>query len=153
MVFARRNKALHEAAKAHFSSWSDTGIITAVVMGSVCDLVNIYLGSTSGTGAVINGSQITLGIVSVFSAAVMSLSKQLGWESRAHTHNEYAGHYSGLARLISPERALARLNDSSFASVGDLIKKVSAKLDRMEDNAPSIPAFTEKRFERRVSTV
>ena len=153
MVFARRNKALHEAAKAHFSRWSDTGLITAVVMGSAGGLVNILLGSTSGTGAVINGSQIALGIVSVFSAAIMSLSKQLGWESRAHTHAEYAGHYSELARLISSERALARLNDSSFASVGDLIKKVSAELDRIEDNAPSIPSLIEKRFERRVSTV
>ena len=92
MVLAWRNKALPEAAKAHFSSWSDTGLITAVVMGSAGGLVNILLGSTSGTGAVINESQIALGIVSVFSAAIMSSSKQLGWESLAHTHAEYEGH-------------------------------------------------------------
>jgi hypothetical protein len=154
MLFARRNIAFHEAAKAHFSTWSDTGLITACVMGSAGGLINILLCSTSGTGVVVNGSQIAMGIISVVSAAIMSISKQLGWESRAHTHDEYAGHYS--APLISFERALARLNASSYASGGDLIKKDSAELDRIEDNAPSIPSFIEKKMEhheRNVSTV
>jgi len=42
------------------------------------------------------------------------------------------------------------LNDSSFASIGDLIKKVSADLDHIEDGAPPIPAFIEKRLGPRV---
>jgi hypothetical protein len=79
-------------------------------------------------------------------AAIMSVSKQLGWDSRANTHAEYAGHYSELARLITSERALARLNDSTFARVGELIKKVQAELDRIEDGAPPIPEFIEKRL-------
>ncbi len=55
-----------------------------------------------------------------------------------------------LVQLIFP----ARLNDSSFTSVGGMIKKFSAELDRIEDNAPSnIPYFIEKRFKSRVSTV
>ena len=145
-MLARHNKSLHEAARVHFASRSDAGLITAVVMSSAGGLINILLGTTSGAGAVINGSQIALGCVSVVSAAIMSLSKQLGWETRAHKHAEYAGHYSELARLISSERALARLNDSSYASVGELIKKVSAELDRIEDNAPPIPSFIEKRM-------
>jgi hypothetical protein len=60
----------------------------------------------------------------------MSVSKQLGWDSRASTHAEYAGHYSELARLISSERALVRLNDSTFARAGGLIKKVQTESHR-----------------------
>ena len=148
---ARQCKRLHEAAASHFSGRSDAGLVTAVVLGSAGGLINILLGAVSAEyGGVINGSQVALGCVSVASAAIMSVSKQLGWDSRAHTHAEYAGHYSELARLITSERALARLNDSTFASVGELIKKVQAELDRIEDGAPPIPGFIEKRLGARV---
>ncbi len=80
----------------------------------------------------------------------MSVSKQLGWDSRAHTHAEYAGHYSELARLITSERALDRLNDSTFASIGELIKKVQSELDRLVDGAPPMPDIIEKRLGARV---
>ena len=150
---ARQCKRLHEAAASHFSGRSDTGLITAVVLGSAGGLINILLGAVSagyGGGAIMNGCQVLLGCASVASAAIMSVSKQLGWDSRASTHAEYAGHYSELARLITSERALARLNDSTFASVGELIKKVQAELDRIEDGAPPIPEFIEKRLGMRV---
>ena len=65
-------------------------------------------------------------------------------------HAEYAGHYSELARLITSERALDRLNDSTFASVGELIMKVQAELDHIENGSPPIPDFIEKRLGARV---
>jgi hypothetical protein len=130
---------------------SDAGLITAVVLGSAGGLVNILLGAVSAEyGSVINGSQVALGCVSVDSAAIMSVSKQLGWDSRAHTHAEYAGHYSELARLITSERALARLHYSTSASIRELVKKVQAELDRIENGAPLIPEFIEKRLGMRV---
>ena len=153
MSLARQSKRLHEAAATHFSGRSDAGLVTAVVLGSAGGLLNILLGAVSseyGGGAAVNISQVALGCVSVLSAAIMSLSKQLGWETRARTHAEYASHYGELARLISSERTLSKLNDSSFASVGDLIKKVQADLDKIEENAPPIPGFIEKRLGPRV---
>ncbi len=54
-------------------------------------------------------------------AAIVSLSKQLGWESRAYMHAKYADNYGELASLISSERILFLMNDSTFTSVGDLI--------------------------------
>jgi hypothetical protein len=153
MSLARQSKRLHEAAATHFSGRSDAGLVTAVVLGSAGGLLNILLGAVSaeyGGGAAVNISQVALGCVGVASAAIMSLSKQLGWETRAHAHAEYASHYGELARLISSERTLSKLNDSSFASVGDLIKKVSADLDHIEDGAPPIPGFVEKRLGPRV---
>ncbi len=82
--------------------------------------------------------------------SVDHVGKQLGWDSRAHMHAEYAGHYSELARLITSERVLARLNDLTFASIGELIKKVQEELYRIEDGAPPIPGFIEKRLGARV---
>jgi hypothetical protein len=150
MLLARNNKFLHEAARLHFTSRSDAGLITVVVMSSAGGLISILLGAT-GDGAVLNASQIALGCVSAVSAAIMSLSKQLGWETRAHKHAEYAGYYSELARLISSERVLAGLDDSSYANVGELIKKVWTELNRIEDNdAPPIPSFIiEKRLNKK----
>ncbi len=120
-----------------------------MVLGSSGGLIYILLGAVSaeyGGGAIMNGCQVALGCASVAYAAIVSVSKQLGWDSRANTHAEYAEHYCELARLITSERALARLNDSTFGSVGELIKKVQADLDRIEDGAPPIPDFIEKRL-------
>ncbi len=50
-------------------------------------------------------------IVSMASAAIITVSKQLGWDSRANTHVMYARHFRELARLITSELALVRLND------------------------------------------
>ncbi len=146
--YSRQCKRLvHEAAASHFSGRSDAGLVTAVVLGSAGGLINILLGAVSAEyGGIINGSQAALCCVSVASAATMSVSKQLGWDSRTHMHAEYAGHYSELAQLITSERALARLNGSTFASVGELINKVQSELDRLEDGAPPIPGFIEKRL-------
>jgi hypothetical protein len=94
----------------------------------------------------VNVSQVVLGFASVASAAIISTAKQLGWETKAQKHGEYASHYGELARLINSERTLALLNDSSFASAGDLIKKVQAELDKIEENAPPVPGFIEKRI-------
>ncbi len=120
-------------------------------MGSAGGLINILLGAVSAEyGGVINGSQVALGCVSVAYAAIMSVSNQLGWDSRAHMHAEYAGHCSELARLIISERALARLNNLTFTSVGELIKTVQVELDRIEDGAPPIPILIEKKLDARV---
>ena len=149
MLFARQNKLLHDAACKYYSALSDAGLITAVLMGSAGGLINILLGAVSaeyGSGAVINISQVALGFVSILSAAIVSVGKQLGWEQLSHTHAEYAAHYGELARLIGAERTLARISDSAFASVGDLIKRVQGELDRFEEGAPAIPAFIENRL-------
>ena len=76
---ARKSNRLHEAAASHFSGRSDIGLITAVVIGSTGGLINILLGAVSAEcGGVINGSQVALKCVSVASAAIMSVSKQIG---------------------------------------------------------------------------
>ncbi len=65
-------------AASHFSGRSDTGLITAVVLGSARGLIDILLGAVSagyGNGAIMNGCQVVLGCASVASAAIMSVSK------------------------------------------------------------------------------
>jgi hypothetical protein len=114
------------------------------VLGSADGLINILMGAESaeyGGGAAVNKSQVAVGCVSTLSAAIIYVSKQLGWETRAHTYAVYASHYGELARLISSEPTLSKVNDSLFASVGDLIKNVSAELDRIKDGATPIPEF------------
>jgi len=54
-------------------------------------------------------------------------------------------HYAELARMINSERTRARISGSGFASVGDLIKKGQAELDRFEEYAPAISGFIEAR--------
>ena len=55
-------------------------------------------------------------------------------------------HYAELACKINSERTLARLADSGFASIGNLIKKVQAELDRFEESAPAVPGFLEAKL-------
>ncbi len=82
---ARQSMRLHEAAANHYFDRSDTGLITAVVLGSAVGLIKILLGAVSaryGGGAVSNGCQVALDCASVASAAIMLVSKQLGWDFR-----------------------------------------------------------------------
>ena len=72
---------IHEAAASHFSGKSDTGLVTAIVLGSAGGLIKTLLGAVSagyGGGAIMNGCQVVMGCASVASAAIMSVSKQLG---------------------------------------------------------------------------
>ncbi len=78
MLFAQRNKALHEAARTHYVRMSDAGLITAVVLGNAGGLINILLGAVSaeyGAGAALNIYQVALGFISVVSAAIISAAK------------------------------------------------------------------------------
>ena len=149
MLIARRNKALHKAARAQYARMSDVRLITAVVLDSAGGLINILLGAVSaeyGVGAAHNISQVALGAISVISAAIISAAKQLQWEAKALLHGETAMHYAELARMINSERTLARIYDSGFASIGDLIKKVLAELDRFEESALAVPGFIEAKL-------
>jgi hypothetical protein len=104
MIFARRNKALHEAARAHYARMLDAGLITAVVLGSDGGLINIPLGAVSaeyGVGAALSIYQGALGFVIVISAAIISAAKQLQWEAKALLHGGAAMHYAELARMIN----------------------------------------------------
>ncbi len=146
MLFARRNKALHEAARVHYTRMSDGGLVTTVVLGSAGGLISILLGAGSATGADLNISQVALGCIGIVSAAIISAAKQLQWEAKALLHGETAMRYGELARMINRERTLARIVDSGFASVGDLIKKVQAEYDRFEESAPAVPGFIEAKL-------
>ncbi len=83
VLFTRRSKALHEAARLHYTRMSDCGLVTAVVMGSAVGLINISLGTGSSSGADLNISQVALGYISIVSAAIISAAKQLQWEAKA----------------------------------------------------------------------
>ena len=144
---ARSNKRLHEAARAHFKAYADTSLISAVVLGSAGGLMNILLGVIdTDFDMAINLGQVVLGVTGLVSAGIMSASKQLGWETKHQLHEEYTARYSEVVRMINSEETLTRLNDSSYASRGDFIKAVQNELDRIEDHAPPIPGFLEKKL-------
>ena len=92
MLFARRNKALHEAARAHYVRLVDGGLITAVVMGNAGGLIYILLGTGIATGADLNISQVAL-----YPQPSLAPPKQLQWEAKALLPGETAMHYAELA--------------------------------------------------------
>ena len=108
--------------------------------------MNIFLGIMDDTrfGAVVNLGQVGLGLTSLVSAGIVSLSKQLGWETKHQQHEEFSARYGEISRMISTEVTLTRLQDSTFASMADFIKVVSAEINRVEDHAPPIPGFLVK---------
>ena len=145
---ARTNKRLHEASRAYFKNLADNSVISAVILGSTGGLMNILLGIIDDTrfDTAINIGQVALGVTSLVSAGIMSVSKQLGWETKHQLHEEYTARYGEISRMISTEATLTRLQDSSFASTADFIKVVSAEINRVEDHAPPIPGFIEAKY-------
>ncbi len=55
-------------------------------------------------------------------------------------------HYDELARMINSKRTLARIANSGFACIGDLINKVQTELGRFEESAPAVPGFLEAKL-------
>ncbi len=126
---ARLSKRLHEAAGRNYCGRSDTGLIKVVVLSSAGGLINISLEAVSagnGDRAVMHYYKVALCCASLAPVAIMSVSTQIGWDSLASTHAEYARHYIKLSRQIRSGRALTRLDDSTFTSVGELINKEQA---------------------------
>ena len=143
---ARTNTRLHAEARAYYKNLADTSLVSAIVLGSTGGLMNIFLGIMDDTrfGAVVNLGQVGLGLTSLVSAGIVSLSKQLGWETKHQQHEEFSARYGEISRMISTEVTLTRLQDSTFASMADFIKVVSAEINRVEDHAPPIPGFLVK---------
>ena len=143
---ARTNTRLHAEARAYYKNLADSSLVSAVVIGSTGGLMNIFLGVVDDTqfDTAVNVGQVVLGVTGLLSAGIMSLSKQLGWETKHQLHEEYAARYGEISRMISTEVTLTRLQDSSFASMAEFIKTVSAEINRVEDHAPPIPGFLVK---------
>lgn len=145
---ARSSKRLHDAARSHLKKKADGSFLAALILGSGSAVVNMVLGvldTTMQGGIVVNFAQIVLGACGVVSAGIMSTSKHMAWDTKASLHEQYAGRYSEIVRMINTEATLERLNDSSFASQAEFIKALQAELDRIEDGAPPIPSCIEEK--------
>ena len=124
-------------------------MILTVVLGSAGGLTNMLLGLISPEfGTLVNIGQVALGALGLFTTGMISIANQLGWAEKAILHEEYAGRYSEVIRMINTEETLYRLNDSTFATRGDFIRQMQAELNRIEDQAPSIPGFLSHRAEK-----
>ena len=144
---AKKNKRLHEAARAHFKRLADIGALSAIALASVGGFVNILLGVADVEYVnTVNIAQVVIGVTGLASAGVVSASKQLAWETKHERHESYVAMYGEVVRMINSEETLVKLNDSSYSSRGEFIKAVKAELDRIEDHSPPIPGFLETKL-------
>jgi hypothetical protein len=147
MCLAKHNKRLHEASGIYYKKFADTSILTAIVMGSTGSILNIVLGAIDPfSSVIINVAQIALGCSGLVATAIITASKQLELEKNMLHHIEHASKYSELHRTIQAELVLIRMNDSSYASKTDFLKNIQHELDRIEENAPTIPEYIEKKM-------
>ena len=147
MLMCRHRKRLHNEAYKYYKMYTDTSILSAIILGSTSAILNIGLGAIEPISFVaVNIAQISLGgAVGLTSTAIITASKQLEFEKNALEHLEHAGKYSEI-HMIQAELVLLRMNDSSFASNTDFMKAIQHEIDRIEESAPSIPGFIEAKI-------
>jgi hypothetical protein len=122
-------------------------VICAIVLGSTGGILHIALGAIEPVSFVlVNVAQICLGAVGLISTGIITVSKQLELEANVIQHLENTVKYSELHRMIRSELVLLKMNDSSYASNTDFLKTCQNELNRIEESAPTIPSFIEKKL-------
>ena len=147
MSLAKHNKKLHEESAAYYKKFADTSVLTAIVMGSTGSILNIVLGAVDPFSFVfVNVAQIALGCTGLIATGIITASKQLEFEKNTLHHIEHANKYGELHRTIRAELILFHMKDSSYASKTDFLKVIEHELDRIEENAPSIPDHIQRKL-------
>jgi hypothetical protein len=72
----------------YFRKWTDTSMISSIVLGSTSSLLNVVLGAIHPAHLVIvRISQIVLGLAGLSATVIMTLSNQLELDSDAINHS------------------------------------------------------------------
>ncbi len=99
MRLAKHSKKLHEESAAYYKKFADTGILTAIVMGSTGSILNIVLGSIDPFSFVlVNDAQIALGCTGSIATGIITASRQLEFEKNTIHRIEHASKYGKLHR-------------------------------------------------------
>lgn len=142
-INSKIQKRLHHAAYGHFKWLADTATFTTVLLSLGVGCLNLVFGLTTGP---VNTPAVVSGCLSLLSGSIVGLANTMRWTEKHCLHDEYAARYSEVVRDINTESMLATLDAGGvYANESEFIKHVSSLLDRLEQNAPSIPGAIERR--------
>ena len=145
MHLAKDSKTMHEEAANFYKMWSDTCMLTGIILSSAGGGLNIILGSVDPLAFVF--AQIGLGVVVLTSTGILTASKQLKLDECVIKHQEYSARFKSLHRtFIQSELVLLRVNDSSYASREDFLKFIENELSKIQDSAPCLLGFIAKKY-------
>jgi hypothetical protein len=116
------------------------------VMGNCCAGFSIGISATSGVATIALAAvalaptimvPIVTGVASIVVGSLVAVGKSLGFEEKMHAHAEHSAAFSEMARDIRLEATLRRMGKSQYADVGEFLKSINDRLDRLSARAES----------------
>jgi hypothetical protein len=118
------------------------------LLNDTCTTLSITISGASGIATIVLtaaalGPTIFLpliaGISSIVVGSLVAIGRAMSLEEKMHLHNEHAAAFGEMARDIRQEHTLRAIGKSQFADVGEFIKTISDRIDRLVMHAPSMP--------------
>jgi len=107
-----------------YGKFTETSAIPAILLGGTTSLLNVVFGVLDRVSfIVVNVLQITFGLTRLTSTVIMSVSRQLELDANKVHHTETTLKYGELHRMIRAETGMMRMNESSWASGNDFLKR------------------------------
>ena len=103
-LIAKENKNMHEEASNFYKAWSDSCMLTSIILGSFSGGLNVILGAVDPLAFMF--AQIGLGVVVLTSTGILTASKQLKLDECVIKHQEYSSRFKYLHRTIQAELVL-----------------------------------------------
>jgi hypothetical protein len=117
-------------------------------MNHTCTFLSIGISGASGIATIsltiaALGPTLLLplvaGVSSIIVGSIVALGKAMNLEEKMFQHNEHSAAFAEMARDIRQEHTLRHIGKSQFADVGEFIKTISDRIDRLAQHAPSMP--------------
>lgn len=138
----RWQKRLHEVAHQRFQRLADVSAASVVGLTTAAGIFTVILPLINPQSTAI---PVVTGSVSILGGALGALARSFNLEVKANEHNKYSAEYAEIARAINTERVLAECGHGTYVSKADFIKTVQGRLNRLDDGAPSIPVWAQRR--------
>jgi len=98
MQLAKENKNMHEEAANFYKAWTNSCMLTSIILGSFSGALNVILGAVDPLEFIF--SQIGLGVVVLTSTGIRTASKQLKSDECIIKHQEYSAKFENLHMTI-----------------------------------------------------
>lgn len=144
---ANVQKTFHSRSYSYFKRLADATAVVSVSISLLVGCFNLAYGIVGPTEA--ESASVVSGCLSLCAGSIVGVANSLGWAEKSAQHNHYAARYGEISRDINTEAMLKRMDDGTFASEAEFIKHISAQLDRIEENAPTIPGVVERASKRK----
>lgn len=143
---ARQQKMLHAKAYQQFHKQNVLFMISIILLAGISGFGGILIGALQGNSCPDSFYYtVTTGLLSVTSASLGAVYNALSLAKKEAEHEAYCTKFQELVQDINTEAAVHEINNTPVQQQTEFIRKMNLEFHSIRENAPSIPAYIEKK--------